>query len=70
MKINFTHEIFISQIDWKQFTYEILFLYVKLHVKFMLENRVTQVDGYLLLVPINTIVLVLISCCMVHTGCW
>ena len=32
MEINFTHEIFIPYMELKQFTYEILFSYVKLHV--------------------------------------
>ena len=35
MKINFTYEIFISRMELKQFTYEILFSYVKLHVKYL-----------------------------------
>ena len=35
MKINFTNEIFISHMELKQFTYEMLFLYVK-----FLEARV------------------------------
>ena len=34
MEINFTYENFISHMELKQFTYEILLSYVKLHVKF------------------------------------
>ena len=34
MKIYFTYKIFISDMKLKQFTYEILFSYVKWHVKF------------------------------------
>ena len=35
MKINFTNAIFISRMELQQFAYEILFSYVKLHVKFL-----------------------------------
>ena len=35
MKIILTFEIFISPMKLKQFTYEILFSYVKLHVRFV-----------------------------------
>ena len=35
VKINFTYEIFISRMELKQFTYGILFLYVRLSVKFL-----------------------------------
>ena len=34
MKINLTHEIFISDMELNQFTYEILLSYVELNVKF------------------------------------
>ena len=35
MKISFTYEIFISHMELKQSTYEILFSYVELRVKFL-----------------------------------
>ena len=35
MKINITYKIFISHMELKQLTFEILFLYMKLHVKFL-----------------------------------
>ena len=35
MKIKFIYEIFISRIELKLFTYEILFSYVKLHAKYL-----------------------------------
>ena len=38
MKINFTYEIFISHVELKQSMYEMLFSYVKLHVKFLYEE--------------------------------
>ena len=38
MKINFTDEIFFSPTELKQFAHEILFSYVKLHVKSLSGN--------------------------------
>ena len=35
MKINFTHEIFILDMELKKCLYVILFSYVKLYVKFL-----------------------------------
>ena len=35
VKINFTYELFISNVELKQFTYAILSSYVKLYVRFM-----------------------------------
>ena len=34
-KINFTYEIFISNMELEQFTYEIIFSYVRLYEKFL-----------------------------------